>query len=130
MKKPALPADYPCPVEAAFDAVGGKWKGVILYHLLTQGPLHFDQLRRLLPARCTRQALTNQLRELEGDGVLNRKVHAQTLPKVEHSLTAIGESIRPLLFEPCEWDKIYQAHLGKDSSGTPHTEALVNSEAA
>lgn len=87
MKKPALPSDFPCPVEAAFEVVGGRWKGVILYHLFARGTLRFGELRRLLPARATQQALTNQLRELEADGVIHREVYRQVPPRVEYSLT-------------------------------------------
>lgn len=130
MKKPARPADYPCPVEAAFDAIGGKWKGVILYHLLTRGPLRFGELRRLLPARCTQQALTNQLREMEADGVVHRKVYHQTLPKVEYSVTELGEGVRSLLFGLCEWGKTYQARLQGDSFDTVPDEPLAKLETA
>ena len=109
MKKPSLPSDYACPAEAAFDVIGGKWKGVILYHLLAKGTLRFGELRRLLPVRATQQALTNQLRELEADGVIHREVYRQVPPKVEYSLTEHGESLRPLLLGLCEWGVACQA---------------------
>jgi DNA-binding HxlR family transcriptional regulator len=96
MKKPVLPTDFPCPVEAAFDVIGGRWKGVILYHLFARGTLRFGELRRLLPVRATQQALTNQLRELETDGVIHREVYRQVPPRVEYSLTELGASLRPL----------------------------------
>ncbi len=92
---------------------------MILYHLLTQGPLRFGALRRLVSRRCSQQALTNQLRELEVDGVVDRQVYPQTLPKVEYSLTSLGESVRPLLFGLCEWGKTYQAQLPDDTSLAP-----------
>jgi DNA-binding HxlR family transcriptional regulator len=111
MKKPAQPSDYPCPVEAAFDVIGGKWKGVILYHLLGRGTLRFGELRRLLPKRLTQQALTNQLRELEADGVIHREVYCQVPPRVEYSLTPLGESVRPLLYGLCDWGRDYQASV-------------------
>jgi DNA-binding HxlR family transcriptional regulator len=116
MKKPALPSDYPCPVEAAFDVIGGKWKGVIIYHLLARGTLRFGELRRLLPARLTQQALTNQLRELETDGVIHREVYRQVPPRVEYSLTNLGQSVGPLLLGLCEWGKEYQARLEAKSA--------------
>ena len=109
MKKPSLPSDHPCPAEAAFDVIGGKWKGVILYHLLARGTLRFGELRRLLPARVTQQALTNQLRELEADGVVHREVYRQVPPKVEYSLTELGQGVRPWLLGLCDWGRQCQA---------------------
>ena len=109
MKKPSLPDDHACRAEAAFDLVGGKWKGVILYHLLTRRVLRFGELRRLLPARATQQALTNQLRELEVDGIIHREVYRPVSPKVEYSMTPLGESLRPLLLGLCQWGATYQA---------------------
>jgi DNA-binding HxlR family transcriptional regulator len=72
--------------------------------------LRFGELRRLLPVRATQQALTNQLRELEADGVIHREVYRQVPPKVEYSLTEHGESLRPLLLGLCEWGAACQAH--------------------
>jgi DNA-binding HxlR family transcriptional regulator len=111
MKKPSLPDDHPCPVEAAMDVVGGRWKGVILYHLFTRDTLRFGELRRLLPTRATQQAVTNQLREMEADGVIHREVYRQVPPKVEYSLTPLGQSLKPLMFGLCEWGKAYQRRV-------------------
>jgi DNA-binding HxlR family transcriptional regulator len=116
MKKPNLPDDHPCPVEAAMDVIGGRWKGVILYHLLARGSLRFGELRRLLPPRATQQAVTNQLRELEADGVVHREVYQQVPARVEYSLTPLGESLKLLLFGLCEWGKEYQAQIAERSS--------------
>lgn len=109
MKKPSLPSDYACPVEAAFDVIGGKWKGVILYNLQAHGTLRFGELRRRLPSRLTQQALTNQLRELEVDGLIHREVYPQVPPRVEYSLTELGQSVKPWLLGLCEWGAAYQA---------------------
>ncbi len=117
MKKSSQPGDHPCPSEAAFDVIGGRWKGVILYQLFAHGTLRFGELRRLLPARATQQAITNQLRELEADGILRREVHAQVPPKVEYSLTELGETLRPVLHGVCEWGKAYQARAEQQASG-------------
>lgn len=65
-----------CTVEATLNLIGGKWKGVILYRLLTEQVLRFNELRRLLP-NITQRMLTNQLRELEGDGLIARKVYPE-----------------------------------------------------
>ena len=81
--------------------IGDKWKGVILFHLL-EGKKRFNELRRLIPS-VTQRMLTLQLRELEADHVITRKVYPQVPPKVEYSLTARGESLKPILFALREW---------------------------
>ena len=83
-----------CAVEATLQLIDGKWKGVILYHLLAEAPapedsLRFSALRRRMP-NVTQRMLTNQLRELEADGLITRKVYAQVPPKVEYSLSPLG----------------------------------------
>lgn len=97
--------DYDCPVEAALDVIGGRWKGVILFHLL-EGPRRFNELRRLLP-KVTQRMLTLQLRELEADGVILREVHAQVPPRVEYSLTDFGTSLRTILGDLRAWGSLY-----------------------
>jgi DNA-binding HxlR family transcriptional regulator len=91
-----------CPVEATLDLIDGKWKGVVLYHLLTQGTLRFNQIRRLLP-NCTQRMLTNQLRELEGDGLVAREVYPEVPPKVEYRLTERGRSLEPVILALKAW---------------------------
>lgn len=92
---------YGCTVEMTLDVIGGKWKGVILYHLLG-GTKRFNELRRLLPG-VTQRMLTLQLRELEEDGLVTRKVYAEVPPRVEYSLTEFGTSLKPLLLMMKEW---------------------------
>jgi DNA-binding HxlR family transcriptional regulator len=84
-----------CAVEAAISLIDGKWKGVILFHL-SEGTLRFNGLRRLLPS-VTQRMLTNQLRELEADGLIVRKVYAQVPPRVEYSLSDLGRTLVPVL---------------------------------
>ena len=74
-----------CPVEATLDLVGGKWKGVIVYHLL-ESTLRFNELRRRLPT-ATQRMLTRQLRELEECGLVHREMFPQVPPRVDYSLT-------------------------------------------
>lgn len=94
------PGDF-CPVTSAVQALGGKWKLHIIYHLMT-GTLRFGALQRAVPG-VTQQMLTLQLRELENDGIVARKIYAQVPPKVEYSLTPLGEMLRPLTENLAEW---------------------------
>jgi DNA-binding HxlR family transcriptional regulator len=90
-----------CHVETAIAVVGGKWKPWILWHLY-DGVRRYGELRRLTPG-ITGKMLTQHLRELERDGVVERKIYAQKVPKVEYSFTKYGETMRPLLKELCNW---------------------------
>jgi DNA-binding HxlR family transcriptional regulator len=90
-----------CPVEATLDVIGGRWKGVILYHLM-KGTLRFNALRRQLP-NVTQRMLTLQLRELERDGLVRRTVYAEVPPKVEYDLTESGRSLEPLIHAMRAW---------------------------
>lgn len=84
-----------CPVAAALDLIDGKWKGVILYHLIP-GPKRFNQLRRELTT-VTQRMLTKQLRELEEAGLITRTVYPQVPPRVDYALTAEGRSLQPVI---------------------------------
>ena len=90
-----------CAVEAAISLIDGKWKSVVLFHLL-DGTLRFNELRRQIPG-VTQRMLTNQLRELEEDGLIDRKVYAQVPPKVEYSLSPLGRSLEPILRALKDW---------------------------
>lgn len=92
---------YGCAVEAALDVIGNKWKGVILFHLL-DGKKRFNELRRLIPS-ITQRMLTLQLRELEKDEVISRKIYLEVPPKVEYSLTSFGLELKPILLSLREW---------------------------
>jgi DNA-binding HxlR family transcriptional regulator len=95
-----------CPVEAALMVIGGKWKTVILWHL-QRGVRRSGELQRLIPG-VTRKVLTQQLRELEHDGIVSRKVFNVVPPKVEYSLSAYGKTLRPLLEELCDWGQRHE----------------------
>lgn len=97
-----------CPVEATLELIGGKWKGLVLYHLL-QGTMRFSELRRKVPA-VTQRMLTRQLRELEGAGLILRTVYAEVPPRVEYSLTAGGGTLRPVILALREWGLSYLAN--------------------
>src|SRR3712207_6774690 len=93
-----------CPVEVTLDLIDGRWKGVVLHHLLAAGCLRFNELRRRLPG-ITQRLLTKQLRELEAAGLVDRQVHAVVPPRVEYRPTAEGESLRPLLAFAEAWGR-------------------------
>jgi len=94
---------YRCPVEATLDVIGGKWKAVILFWLRDE-VCRFGELRRKIPDISERM-LTQHLRELEEDGIVQRKVYAVVPPKVEYSLTAYGRTLRPITEMLCAWGK-------------------------
>jgi DNA-binding HxlR family transcriptional regulator len=91
-----LDIDRGCTVEATLTLIGGKWKCVILWHLLRDGTSRFSDLKRRFPD-ITPRMLTNQLRELEADGLVHRQVYAQVPPKVEYCLSERGRSLTPVL---------------------------------
>ena len=107
--------EYRCTVEVTLEVIGGKWKAVILWHL-SHRTLRFSQLRRRLP-RVTQKMLTQQLRELEGDGLIHREVYAEVPPRVEYSLTDTGRTLVPLLTLMCDWGRSYQAGRGDVALG-------------
>jgi DNA-binding HxlR family transcriptional regulator len=94
-----------CPVETTLAVIGGLWKVLILRELLG-GTRRFNELRRAL-AGVTHRTLTQQLRELEAHRILRRKVYRQVPPKVEYSLTPLGESLKPVLDAMHEWGEQY-----------------------
>ncbi|MCY7539308.1 winged helix-turn-helix transcriptional regulator, partial [Bacillus pumilus] len=124
MSAPSNPVsivNHGCPVSTTSSVIGGKWKGVILYHL-TCGPKRYNELRRLLP-RISQRVLTLQLRELEQDGVVHREVYEEVPPRVEYSLTSLGDTLKPIIFAMREWGESYgkearpkekSCHLGTD----------------
>jgi DNA-binding HxlR family transcriptional regulator len=90
-----------CPVTATLEVIGGKWKPLILFQLRDR-PMRFSELRRMVP-QATQKMLTQQLRDLERDGIIHRKVYAVVPPKVDYSLTDYGQTLKPLLALMCDW---------------------------
>ncbi|MGB3456128.1 MAG: helix-turn-helix domain-containing protein [Litorimonas sp.] len=90
-----------CPLEAALEMIGGKWKGVILYHLL-ENTHRFSELRRAI-GDISQRTLTRQLRELESDRLVERQVYPVVPPKVEYSLTPSGRTLGPILLSLHAW---------------------------
>ena len=102
---------YDCPVDATLALIGGKYKALILWHLIDR-TLRFGELRRLIP-QATPKMLTQQLRELEDSGMLTRTVYPVVPPKVEYQLTELGRSIRPILFQMYDWGAENLRRAGK-----------------
>ncbi|MNW41979.1 putative HTH-type transcriptional regulator YybR [compost metagenome] len=92
----------PCPVEFTVNAIGGKWKILILYHLLNKEIVRFNELQKLL-STVTHRTLTRQLRELEEGGLVRRVAYAEMPPRVEYSLTDKGNSLTPILLQLRDW---------------------------
>jgi len=93
---------YTCPIQYTLDLIGGKWKLIILWHLSSEKVMRYSELRRSLPG-ITHKMLSQQLKELEGDGFIHRDEYPQVPPKVEYSLTDFGKSILPVLKGMSEW---------------------------
>ncbi|WP_267379769.1 helix-turn-helix domain-containing protein [Bacillus sp. GM_Baccil_2] len=100
--------EYNFPIEATLDVVGGKWK-VVLLCILLNGKKRTSEIKRSMPS-ITQKMLTQQLRELEADGIINRTVHNQVPPKVEYSLSEYGQTLTTVLDYMCEWG---QSHIQK-----------------
>lgn len=103
-----------CHVETTLRVVGGRWKVLVLYHLL-EGTKRFSELTRLLKGVSAR-TLSKQLRELEADGVVSRKVYPQVPPKVEYSLTATGRKLKPVLTAMHVWGEGFGEGALRDES--------------
>ncbi|MEM7030049.1 MAG: helix-turn-helix domain-containing protein [Chloroflexota bacterium] len=108
-----------CPIEMTLSIIGGKWKGIIMYHLMKSTTIRFNELQRMLPG-ATPRMLTKQLRELEQDGVIHREIYPQVPPKVEYSLTDFGQSLTPILTQMETWGLHYMSSVLQESA--PSTE--------
>nr|WP_278184033.1 helix-turn-helix domain-containing protein [Gilliamella apis] len=100
-----------CPVDATINMIGGKYKSLILWKLMTETTLRFSQLQKEIPT-ATPKMLTQQLRELEANGLINRHVYPVVPPKVEYSLTNFGKSIKPVLESMYTWGSDYLNNQG------------------
>lgn len=96
---------FNCPVEATLSLIGGKYKPLILWHLIDR-PLHYMELQRLLP-NATPKMLSQQLHDLESSGLIDREVIPEKPPKTIYSLTQFGQSIVPILDAMCQWGNSY-----------------------
>lgn len=103
--------DYDCPIEATLEVIGGKWKAIIVYYLMTQDR-RFSDLMELLETVSGRM-LSKQLRELELHGVLTRTVYPEMPPRVVYSLTNYGKTLIPVIEAVCQWGETRMELTGK-----------------
>ncbi len=101
---------YHCAVEVALHTIGGKYKAIILFHLIGQ-TLRFNELQKRIP-QATPKMLSHQLKELEADGIVKRKLYPVVPPKTEYSLSEFGVSIIPVIQPLHDWGAEYIAQIG------------------
>ncbi len=101
--------EYTCPVDVTLSVIGGKWK-LLIYHQLVLGVTRFGQFRRAIP-RITQTMLTQQLRELERDGIVTRTIYAEIPPRVEYALTDFGRTLESVIRVMCNWGMQYQGRV-------------------
>jgi len=121
MRHKRYDCNFGCPVEACLEVIGGKWKGVILFHLLG-GTKRFNELMRSMP-KVTQRMLTRQLRELEADRIVDRKVYPEVPPRVEYSLTNFGRTLEPTLRILQKWGTEHLGQIIQAKNGAPNNES-------
>ena len=97
--------EYKCPLEVTMEIIGGKYKGVIIGHLIDK-TLRYNELQKLI-SHATPKMLIQQLKELEADGIIQRKLYPVVPPKTEYSLTDFGQTLAPILDAMCDWGTNY-----------------------
>ncbi len=100
-----------CTVEAALAVIGGKYKAVIIWWLNEKGVMRYNEIQKKIP-HATAKMLSQQLRELEADGIIARKVYPVVPPKTEYSLTELGKAAVPIVGEMDKWEAGYFTMLG------------------
>jgi DNA-binding HxlR family transcriptional regulator len=103
------PKTFECSFTAALHVIGGRWKMLIIYNLL-EGIARFNELQRATSG-ISKRVLTQQLRQLERDGIVTRKVFDQSPPRVEYALTDLGRSLEPVMDLLCTWGEGYEQRL-------------------
>lgn len=101
---------FQCPMELAMSIIGGKYKAVILWHLI-DNTLRYNEIQKFIP-KATPKMLSQQLKELEADGIINRKMYPVVPPKTEYSLTELGKSLIPIIQALEAWGDEYFKYLG------------------
>lgn len=113
-----MPCDKSCPIEHTVNLIGHKWKVLILRNLFNNGTQRFSELSKGIN-KISQKMLTQQLRQLEEDGIIDRKVYPEVPPKVEYSLTEIGKSLKPILDEMNSWgiEHLKQSNPDQQNNG-------------
>ncbi|MEI6408749.1 MAG: helix-turn-helix domain-containing protein [Bacteroidota bacterium] len=101
-----------CPVTATMKVLGGKWKPILINAIYLTAPARFGELKRSV-AGITQSMLTQQLRELEDDGLISRKIYAEIPPKVEYTLTEFGLTLSPIMQSMAKWGQTYRITKSK-----------------
>ena len=104
---PPVMGNYRCHFELTLQLIGGKWKLLVIYFLSLQKVIRFGQLRSTLP-EISERMLVRQLRELEDDGLVSRKVYGTVPPRVDYALTPLGESLVPIMESLKAWGNMYE----------------------
>ena len=104
---PPVQGNYRCHFELTLQLIGGKWKLLVIYFLSLQEVIRFGQLRRALP-EISERMLVRQLRELEDDGLVSRKVYGTVPPRVDYALTPLGASLVPIMESLKAWGNMYE----------------------
>ena len=122
---PPVAGNYRCHFELTLQLIGGKWKLLVIYFLSLQKVIRFGQLRRTLP-EISERMLVRQLRELEDDGLVSRKVYGTVPPRVDYALTPLGESLVPIMESLKVWGNMYEKSRAqsKSSSEASHSPEL------
>jgi DNA-binding HxlR family transcriptional regulator len=118
---------FHCSVEVTLSVIGGKWK-LLIYDNLWNGVTRFGQLKRAIP-RITQTMLTQQLRELERDGIVTRTIYAEIPPRVEYALTEFGRTLEPVISRMQEWGATYIDRVIAQKQSAARGDAAAASEA-
>jgi DNA-binding HxlR family transcriptional regulator len=102
-----------CPITATMQVLGGKWKSILINAIYLTAPARFGELRRSVKG-ITQSMLTSQLRELEDDGIINRKIYAEIPPRVEYTLTEFGLTLSPIMLAMAKWGEEYRMSKQKE----------------
>ena len=112
MKKVFVFDENTCPVTATMKVLGGKWKPILINAIYFTAPARFGELKRSVKG-ITQSMLTQQLRELEEDGIISRKIYAEIPPRVEYALTEFGLTLSPVIQTMAQWGEEYKLNKQK-----------------